>query len=202
MTDRQAELLATEFPPEVCGTLPKAGRKLTYVPVAEVIARLNQVLGVGNWSYHAERYYRDEIDRNWIICEVEIQALVDGETCIRAGVGGYSTKMYTEENKGMDIADAYKSALSEALKKAAQSLGVGLHLSRSEEAMAIAAMLGEEPEPDPKVELYESIKQLDDVKKEMVKDRLQEIGGTTFAVITPDQVSDLTEFVGVLVTEG
>lgn len=102
----------------------------------------------------------------------------------------------------MDIADAYKSALSEALKKAAQSLGVGLHLSRSEEAMAIAAMLGEEPEPDPKVELYESIKQLDDVKKEMVKDRLQEIGGTTFAVITPDQVSDLTEFVGVLVTEG
>jgi len=132
---RQAELLEEEFPESVIKVLPKAGRKLSYVPVAEVITRLNRVLGVGGWSYHTVNLSRDSENPSWVIAEVEIQASVDDETTMRTGVGGYDTA-----SRGMDVADGYKSAVSEALKKAAQSLGVGLHLSRTEEAIAMDAM--------------------------------------------------------------
>lgn len=130
----QAEKLVEEFPTAVLGKLPKAGG-LTYVPVAEVITRLNNVCGVGGWGYSIIDIYRDSVAPEWVIATVELKADVDGHLAIRCGVGGYDTS-----NKGMDIADAHKSAVSEAIKKAAQALGVGLHLSRKEEAIAVDAM--------------------------------------------------------------
>jgi len=134
MTKTQYEQLVEEFPEEVLRTLPKAGG-LTYVPVAEVITRLNNVLGVGGWGYSVRGLYHDDEKPNWIIAIVDLTAIVDGMSAARSGVGGYDTS-----NKGMDLADAHKSATSEALKKAAQALGVGLHLSRKEEAIAMDAM--------------------------------------------------------------
>lgn len=138
----QADALNAVFDDAVLGTLPKAGG-LTYVPVAEVIARLNDVLGTGGWGYVVIGTFRDSQNPDWVIAQVRLRAEVDGEVAERDGFGGYDTS-----NRGMDTADGYKSAVSEALKKAAQALGVGLHLSRNEEAIAIAAM-AQAPRVDP-----------------------------------------------------
>ena len=128
----QQDKLNIEFPAEVCQELPKAGRKLTYVPVAEVITRLNDVLGTAGWSYTVEERWTDSHESKygtevWAMTHVRLVATIDGQQCARDGIGGYNTS-----KPGMDYADGWKSATSEALKKAAQALGVGLHLSRSE----------------------------------------------------------------------
>jgi hypothetical protein len=144
----QMEQLNEEFPEGVLGTLPKGGKKLSFVPVAEVIQRLNNVLGTGNWSYTVVNQWReDDIKGNpWVLAHVSLSATItsNGEESrtTRSGIGGYD-----HSNKGMDLADAYKSAVSEALKKAAQTLGVGLHLSRKEEAIAIEAMATDSERP-------------------------------------------------------
>ena len=43
--------LSEPFPSEVEKQLKKGGASLTYIPVSEVITRLNKVLGVDMWSY-------------------------------------------------------------------------------------------------------------------------------------------------------
>lgn len=159
----QYDQLVEEFPPEVLRVLPKAGG-LTYVPVAEVITRLNTVLGVGGWGFTITGLYREPDDRDWIIATVEISAIVDGERAIRGGVGGYNTA-----NVGMDLADANKSAVSEALKKAAQSLGVGLHLSRKEEAKAMDAIADQASDLDVN-DFVEKMKLFPDGIKNTVKE--------------------------------
>lgn len=181
----QAEKLAAEFPPETLKTLPKGGTKLTYVPVAEVVARLNDVLGVGNWSYHIMNQWTEDYSKQipvrnngkptgeytqkperWCIYHVRINAKVDGVVCERDGVGGYDLNA-----NGMDVADAHKSGLSEALKKAAQSLGVGLSLSRDEEAMAAAALLVTDMASEEDVRAFiESMKEMPDDVKSVVRE--------------------------------
>jgi len=45
------EQLSEPFDPAVERQLKKGGASLTYIPVSEVITRLNRVLGVDMWSY-------------------------------------------------------------------------------------------------------------------------------------------------------
>ena len=52
----------------------------------------------------------------------------------RDGIGGQKIKR-TKNGDIVDLGDEMKGAVSDALKKAAQTLGVGLYLARSEEAM-------------------------------------------------------------------
>jgi hypothetical protein len=150
MTQSQHDLLNEPFPDEVLGELPKAGKKLSFVPVAEVISRLNTVLGIGNWSYTLMDHWReDDFKGNpWVMAHVNLAATImdaDGNEVrtTRSGIGGYD-----HSNRGMDLADAYKSAVSEALKKAAQTMGVGLHLSRKEEAIAMDAIVDKADDED------------------------------------------------------
>ena len=44
-----ARLLAEPFPEEMERTLIKSGVELIYLPISEVINRLNKVLGMSNW---------------------------------------------------------------------------------------------------------------------------------------------------------
>jgi hypothetical protein len=72
------ELLAEPFPPEVERTLTKSGTRLTYIPISEVIARLNRVLGVANWSSETVDVHRDHLDPDWVVAHVRVTAVVDG----------------------------------------------------------------------------------------------------------------------------
>ena len=135
--------LSKAFPPESIRQLSKAGRSLDYIPVSEVIARLNSVLGTENWSYTAE-CHREPIIQSWIVAHVSMSVTVNGTTSTKDGYGGAEFK---EDGRGMDLADTYKAAVSEGLKKAAQAFGVGLHLARDEDMIALEEAQVAQSEP-------------------------------------------------------
>ena len=135
--------LSEPFPKEVERVLKKGGRSFTYIPVSEVITRLNKVLGIESWSYEVLSVGRDDLDPDFIVAHVRLSVIFeadegDGETStsltVRDGVGGIKVKR-THKGDIIDLGDDMKGAVSDALKKAAQHFGVGLYLARGEEAL-------------------------------------------------------------------
>ena len=140
----QAELLAQDFPSEMIKTTPKDGKRLSYIPVHEVIQRLNDVLGPSKWNWKVTKVWRDELDPDWVLAYGDLTAEVDGEVSTKGGSGGLKIKRKnsnnaTDPNGIVDLGDEFKGAESDALKKAAQRFGIGLYLSRSPEAIAYEA---------------------------------------------------------------
>jgi hypothetical protein len=76
------------------------------------------------------------------------------DSCIvRDGFGGQTIKR-KKDGTIVDLGDEMKGAVSDALKKAAQTLGVGLYLARSEEALEA------DVEPIPEVKIEPEIEEL------------------------------------------
>ena len=137
--------LTEPFHPEVERVVTKGGMPLTYIPVSEVINRLNKVLGVENWSFEIVSCARDLADPDYILAHVRITYNVDGsKPIIRDGFGGSKVKRAKQSSQIVDLGDDFKGAVSDALKKAAQTLGVGLYLARSDDAIEIE-MASESP---------------------------------------------------------
>lgn len=127
------------FSPDVERELKKGGTYLVYIPVSEVINRLNKVLGYDGWSYEIVKCERDAIDPDFIVAHVRMSIYPQADKFIsitRDGFGGQKIKR-TKNGDIVDLGDEFKGAVSDALKKAAQSIGVGLYLARTEEAMAL-----------------------------------------------------------------
>jgi hypothetical protein len=143
------------FPKEVERQLKKGGASLTYIPVSEVITRLNKVLGFDGWSYEIVKCERDALDPDFIVAHVRLTVYpANGEQFLivnKDGFGGQKIKR-TKNGDIVDLGDEMKGAVSDALKKAAQALGVGLYLARSEEAMEIEAEAEAEASVDPEIE--------------------------------------------------
>ena len=141
----QAEL-NEHFPKEVERQLKKGGTYLTYIPVSEVITRLNNVLGFDGWSYEIVKCERDALDPEFIVAHVRLNVLGkdDFGHSFRDGFGGQKIKR-TKAGDIVDLGDEFKGAVSDALKKAAQALGIGLYLARTEEAMEIEAEASIDP---------------------------------------------------------
>lgn len=131
-----ADALAAEFPPEAIKQVQKGRATLDYVPVSEVVTRLNNVLGLDGWQIVESEVWRDKLDTDWIIAKVTIEAEIDGRLKKRTGWGGQKIKMLNSGDGPVDLGDEFKGAASDALKKAASLLGVALHLSRDEEMIA------------------------------------------------------------------
>jgi len=134
-TDEMLALLAEPFPREMLRY--HQGKKLTYVPVAEVIARMNRVLGVNGWSSEVINVWREPDYPEWVLAHVRVTATINGVLVQRDGVGGQQVKKLRSGNGVVDLGDEYKGAMSDALKKACQGYGVGLELARTDEALAI-----------------------------------------------------------------
>jgi hypothetical protein len=150
-----ARLLAEPFPEEMERTLIKSGVELIYLPISEVINRLNKVLGMSSWSFEIISVARDLIDTDEIIAHVSLTATIDGCTITKHGFGGQSVKRQRKDNKPVDLGNDFKGAVSDALKKAAQLLGVGLYLARSSDAMDAEDAIGASiphVEPSPNIE--------------------------------------------------
>lgn len=142
--------LSEPFPKEVERQLKKGGVYLTYIPVSEVINRLNKVLGFDAWSYEIIKCERDALDPDFIIAHVRMTVYPSTDKFVSAtkdGFGGQKIKR-TKTGEIVDLGDEFKGAVSDALKKAAQALGVGLYLARTEEAIEAEA----EESIDPDVE--------------------------------------------------
>ena len=139
--------LSEVFPEEMERTVTKSGTTLKYIPVSEVINRLNKVLGVDKWSFTIVRCERDAIDPDFVVAHVRIDWYGDDISTFvsRDGFGGQKIKR-NKQGGILDLGDEFKGAISDALKKAAQTLGVGLYLARSEDAMEIEQVIDSEAE--------------------------------------------------------
>ena len=126
--------LALPFDKSAESSMVKGGTRLTYIPVSEVIHRLNEVLAY-NWSYTVQSCHRDPLDPDYIVAHVTMKVYLphaQEPVAIRDGFGGVKVKR-TRDGGIVDLGDEYKGAVSDALKKAAQSFGVGLYLARHED---------------------------------------------------------------------
>lgn len=141
--------LSEPFPQEMERVLNKGGVNLTYIPVSEVINRLNKVLGVDKWSFQVLRVDRDATDPEFITAHVRLNwYLSEFNTVDRDGIGGQRIKR-NKQGQIVDLGDDYKGAVSDALKKAAQTLGIGLYLARSEDAIEIEQVIENSAPPQP-----------------------------------------------------
>lgn len=175
--------LYAQFPAEMEKIMTVSGVELRFIPVSEVINRLNKVLGVDSWSSEVLRLERDSHETDEIIAHVSITADIAGKRVVKHGVGGTSIKRIKSTGKPVDLGNSFKMAVSDALKKAAQQFGIGLYLSRSADAMdAEEAMLAyeEEPQaektsPQPKTELDEKWEYFVEVTKSLTKENKAEL---------------------------
>ena len=148
-TAQSQSLFNEQFPQEVERQLKKGGTSLTYIPVSEVITRLNKVLGFDGWAYEIIRCERDALDPDFIVAHVRLSVYPDGDrfgSVVKDGFGGQKIKR-TKAGDIVDLGDEFKGAVSDALKKAAQTLGIGLYLARTEEAMEAVETTPPPPEP-------------------------------------------------------
>ena len=174
--------LSAPFPPGVERILSKGGTSLTYIPVSEVINRLNRVIGVDNWSSEIIRCERDALDPDFIVAHVRLtvrstKANGFDNQIWKDGFGGQKIKRM-RDGSIVDLGDEFKGAVSDALKKAAQQLGVGLYLARSEEALLMDARADINPEIDALWEQFVSLtKNLDAEGKIALNARWAEMSG-------------------------
>jgi hypothetical protein len=102
------------------------GTMLQYIEAHAVIQRLNDVLA-GNWSFEVVDYQvREEIS------EVIVLGRLTTGHLLKMQVGGARLKRDRGHGEPLCLADDIKAAASDALKKCATLLGVGLHLYRQE----------------------------------------------------------------------
>ncbi len=83
MSNEIYQLLSEQFPQEMERTLNKGGASLTYIPVSEVVNRMNKVIGVGKWSLKVQSFV--EIGDS-IVAHVTVIASIDGNEVTRDGV--------------------------------------------------------------------------------------------------------------------
>lgn len=123
------DILCRPFAPEqVKQREGQGGKMLSYVEVHNVVARLNE--GCDQWSFEiVEHQVIDE--------EVVVVARLIADGITKMAFGGSSI---TRDRAGrqVSIADDLKAAGSDALKKAASLLGVGLELYRGQAEYAPA----------------------------------------------------------------
>ncbi len=84
--------LYAQFPQESERTIVKSGVSLVYLPISEVINRLNKVLGVEGWSFEIISVRRDEIDQDELVAHVALTAEVGDKRVVKHGFGGSNVK--------------------------------------------------------------------------------------------------------------
>jgi hypothetical protein len=121
------ERLSAPF--DVTFTDVRGGVELTYVTGEQVARRLNEVLGVGGWSFRILRHdISAEADEVWALGE--IVAEIDGKSVTRQQFGSQKVRRSRSTGAPLDLGFDLKGAATDALKKCASLLGVGLYLSR------------------------------------------------------------------------
>ena len=108
--------LRKPFPHSALGKVPGKSY-LTSIKAMYVVERLNDVFGVGRWDYSHE-----------VIKEQHGQVLIKGVLIIL----DYDCTIPTQygshkvEGKGVDLADGYKSAITDGLTKCASYIEIGI----------------------------------------------------------------------------
>jgi hypothetical protein len=116
-------------PFEVTFTDVRGGVELKYVSGEQVVTRLNEVLGVGGWSFRVLRHdVNSEADEAWALGE--LVAEIGERTVVRQQFGSQKVRRSRSTGAPLDLGFDLKGASTDAMKKCASLLGVGLYLSR------------------------------------------------------------------------
>lgn len=125
-TSTYAQLAA---PFDVTFTDVRGGIQVTFISGEQVVSRLNEVLGVAGWSFRVLRQeVHAEADEVWALGE--LMADIGGKTVARQQFGSQKIKRSRTTGVPLDLGFDLKGATTDALKKCASWLGVGLYLSR------------------------------------------------------------------------
>lgn len=156
--EAQVDFLLQRTPPsEVKRRQGKGGRTFSYVEHGYVTERLNLVFGF-NWDFEVT-------DKQILDDEVIVEGRLtvrtpQGQTIVKHQFGGADIERHTTGPKAgrpLSIADNYKAAASDCLKKCASLLGIGLDLygremePSDEEAQAPPAPTRRNQEPERRV---------------------------------------------------
>jgi hypothetical protein len=121
----------------------RGGVELEYITGEMCITRLNETLGMAGWSFSVREHgINEQADEAWALGRLE--ANCGGTIIIREQFGSQKVKRSRSTGNPLDIGFDLKGAATDALKKCAMGLGVGLYLSRKEEQAQRAA-----PTPGP-----------------------------------------------------
>ena len=93
----------------------------------QVAKRLNHVLGVGQWMYSVVQFHVDA-EADEVVALGELRAWVGGQWITRQQFGGQKIKRPKNGGPPTNLADDHKGAATDAMKKCASLLGVGLYL--------------------------------------------------------------------------
>lgn len=126
------DILSRPFSPEqIKQREGQGGKRLNYVEAHTVVARLNEACGEDGWSFElVEHAIHDD--------EVVVVAKLTANGIVKMSFGGADIAR-DRDGRPLSIADSLKAAGSDALKKAASLLGVGLHLYGASEEPAAQA---------------------------------------------------------------
>jgi hypothetical protein len=116
-------------PFEVTFTDVRGGVEVTFISGEQVVSRLNEVLGVAGWSFRIlQQEIHVEADEVWALGEMV--ADIDGKSVMRQQFGSQKIKRSRSTGAPLDLGFDLKGASTDAMKKCASWLGVGLYLSR------------------------------------------------------------------------
>jgi hypothetical protein len=122
-------------PFEVTFSDVRGGVEVTFISGEQVVRRLNEVLGVSGWSFRILRHdISAEADEVWALGE--LVADVDGKLVTRQQFGSQKIRRSRSSGAPLDLGFDLKGASTDAMKKCASLLGVGLYLSRKEPLQA------------------------------------------------------------------
>jgi hypothetical protein len=116
-------LLAEPFP----GYYTAQGVFGPFLSGEQVTSRLNEVLGVGLWQFAVVSATVDPTADEVVVLG-ELRASIHGQWVTRQQFGGQKIKRARDTGTPTNLADDHKGAATDALKKCASMLGVGLYL--------------------------------------------------------------------------
>lgn len=128
LTTRQTGIVNAPTPKQAIKSKPgRGGKKVTYIEGGYVISRLNEAFSPLGWEFRiTERGTTDRKNEKsaegevWVYGELTI---IDHKNGFRVTKGQYGQHAIHEK---VPIGDAYKAAGTDALKKCASLLGIGL----------------------------------------------------------------------------
>jgi hypothetical protein len=108
----------------------RGGQELEYISGEQAVTRLNEALGVHGWSFRIVGHGIDaDADECWVLGELTLHAAGVFGTNVRQQFGGNKIMRRRDSNAAVSLGDNLKGAATDALKKCAQLLGVGLYLA-------------------------------------------------------------------------
>jgi hypothetical protein len=134
----------------------RGGVELEYITGEQCVSRLNETLGVAGWSFVVKEHgIHTESDEVWVLGE--LTATIGGTTVVRQQFGSQKIKRSRTSGLPLEIGFDLKGAATDALKKCASLIGVGLYLSKKEPQLSDGGAQGGEAEAPVKITATETV---------------------------------------------